>query len=126
MRKKLYRWMTYPFMGKLPSIIFVKRSAWPGTKVTLVDREEFEYLIKGMEWQWLRGFLLGAAMIIAVGLGAFLLGVRTAWVDEQIYFKEACTKIVNMACQKPHPPLSPLSPFKIYCTRSYVGATPLY
>ena len=126
MRKKLYRLLTWPFFGKLPSLIFVKRTAWPGAGVMLVDREEFEYIIKKMRWQWLRGFLLGITLVVVVGVGGFLFGLTTAWPAEQMHLKRACTQIINMACQKPHPPLSPLSPLKIYWSRSYVGANPLY
>lgn len=126
MRKKLYRWLTYPFVGKLPSIVFVKRSAWPGTKVTLVDREEFEYMIKGMERQWLRGFLIGIALVVSVGAVSFILGVKVAWVEEKNYFMEACTRVVNEACQRPMPQLTDRSPFKVYCSRPMFSAAPVY
>lgn len=126
MRKKLYRWLSYPFVGKLPSIVFVKRSAWPGTKVMMVDREEFEYMIKSMEWQWLRGFLIGTAMIVVVGAVSFTLGVKVAWVDDQQYFMEACSRVVNEVCQQPIPHLSDRSPFKVYCSRPMFSAAPVY
>jgi hypothetical protein len=116
MIKRLEKW----FLGA--PIIYVKQSSLLGAKVIMVDREEYELMVRRMTWQTLRAFLLGVVLVTAVGLGTFTAGVRVGWTTDIQTFKVMCTRAINSACSNWDPiVLSPRSPFK----KQYFGATPI-
>ncbi len=109
-------WLEKFFLGD--RIIYVKKSTLAGAKVIMVDREEYELLVRKLTWQSVRAFLMGIVLVTVVGIAAFAWGARTAWIQERETFRRLCGQVVQETCGRRLPRFFPRSPFK-----EYFGAT---
>lgn len=93
MRKRLNALIFKVTGGHIP--FYVEQRAMLGVKVTLITTEAYELMLAELQWRWLRAFLCGVALITVVGLSSFVMGVRTAWVQEHRSFRYMCGRVIQ-------------------------------
>lgn len=103
MRKRLKTLIFRLTGGHFP--IYVQQRSLVGARVTLVTTEAYELMLAELQWRWLRAFLIGMALVTVVGFTSFVMGVRTAWVEERDSFTYICQRVIERSFPSDAPSL---------------------
>lgn len=94
MIRRLFRDLKFKLAGGYFPI-FARKSVLFGERLVVIEREDYELMMRELEWRWLRAALMGMALIAVMTVAAFTYGVRVGWDTDTRSFRFLCARVIE-------------------------------